>query len=265
MQLNVVFQNIFHGMHFAQEMNGKNVFFKFWPSAYIDYYRPKLPNVVCLAEVPLDNENGESTFLNKFSDELELPYIKTYVNEKSWLVEDKWYGTSILSKFPITSYETFNLPNPKLEIDHKDGTHWVMHDKGAQKVTIKVNDSNVTVYNLHYFPFHHFNRKINEPEFDKIRSQLVDLLLTSDNPLIICGDFNNRGVEIETAFRELFALGSLSKAITFSKKDFENNHEGADTQIDHILYSNNKFELLESSVEANYSDHCGIFAKFRFV
>lgn len=266
MDIKVVFQNLYHGMHFAGEYNSKDHFFKYNPSAYIDYYREFSPDIMCLAEIPLDNEVGDGIFLKKLSKELDLPNYKTYVNEKSWIVEDKYYGTAILSKFPITKYESFNLPNPRLEIDHPDGTHWIMHDKGAQKATLLINETETDVYNLHYFPFHHFNRKINEPEFKESRLKLSNILVSdSSRAALIAGDFNNKGLEIEEAFPELFESTNLRRAITFDRADFEENFEGDNTQIDHILYTANKINLISSKVESNYSDHAGITATFSII
>lgn len=264
MELRVVFQNIYQGMLFAGEKENKSIFYKYNPSAYINYYRNFKPNIVCLAEVPFDDENGNGVFIEKFSKELGLSYLKTYVNEKSWIVEDKYYGTAIFSKFPIKHYESFNLPNPKLEIDHKDGTRWLMHDKGAQKFSIELEDLIVNVFNLHYFPFHHFNRKINEPEFENIRKALADILLPNQNEAsLICGDFNNRGVEIEDAFTELFKNEELKRAITFNGVEFEQDFEGYGTQIDHILYTPKFLDLVSSKVEPAYSDHVGLSAIFK--
>lgn len=249
-------------MHFAGEVDKKDLFFKYWPSSYIEYYKETQSDIFCLAEAPLDDEKGNSTFLEAFSKALNLQYYKVYVNDKSWIVEGKWYGTVIFSKFPFISYESFNLPNPKLEVDHADGTHWIMHDKGAQKAQVEIGNTKINIFNLHYFPVHHFGKRIDDPELQPMRKSLAEILKPQKNEVsIITGDFNNKKVEIEQAFPEIFEGEQIKRAISFNPNDYFEK-KGDPTQIDHILYSTTRLKLLDSKVEKSYSDHVGLTASF---
>ena len=257
--IKLAFQNMYQGMHFAgKNENGVDIFYKYNPSAYIEYFKDHKLDFLCLAEAPLDTKDGQSLFLDALSTTLDLPHYEAYVNEKSWVVEGKYYGTVILSRYAIDEYETFNLPNPKLEADQPDGSHWVMHDKGAQKAKVTIDGHTVNIYNLHYFPFGHFGRRMEEEEFHPIRQELANIVKPqTDEVAIVCGDFNNRGLEIEVAFPELFDNNLLERTISFIDFDESLARMADKTQVDHVLITSG-ISLVKGQPECNYSDHCGI-------
>ena len=260
-KLKIVAQNLLQGMHLVDEVEKKKLFSKYWPSAYTEYYAKHKPDIVCFTEAPLDDKEGNSVFLDDFSEQLKLPHYKVYVNDASWLVEGKYYGMAILSRYEIENYESFNLPNPRLEVDHADGTHWIMHDKGAQKVTVEIGGKRINIFNLHYFPLFHFGRRIDEPEFHQIRADLAEILRPKKGEIsIVAGDFNNKDVDLEKAFPEIFEGELLNTSVLFDGKEYP-LYEGGETQLDHILYSEG-LKFLGGTVESNFSDHVGLTTEF---
>lgn len=250
-------------MHFAGERDDVDIFYGYKPSKYIEWFTNNKPDVLCLAEAPLDDGEGNSVFLSELAQKLGGYEYKVYVNDKSWIIEDKHYGTVILSKYPILEYESFNLPNPKLEVEHPDGSHWVMHDKGAQKALIDMSGKKVTVFSLHYFPVHHFKRRIEEEDFIPIRKALAKALTPYEgSESIVCGDFNNRGIHVRKAFPELFESDELSLAVEFDRNEVEPHYSGDGIQIDHILHSKG-LEVANKQVEYTFSDHCALLVDFK--
>ena len=118
----------------------------------------------------------------------------------------------------------------------------------------------LTIFNLHYFPFHHFHRQMNEAEFAGIRRELVAILLSSDHtPTIITGDFNNKGLDLQSAFPELFQHDQFRQAV-----EADTTVVGLREQFDHILYTPVFLEVQQSFVEQNYSDHYAVIADLTF-
>ena len=130
MKLKIIFANILQGMiHLGFNEKKENILGGFHPEKYIKYFSASRPDILCLAESVIDDENGNSSFIAELSKKCDLPYYKNLPGEKSWLVEDKFYGLSICSKFPFSEYKTLKLANPKIETIRPNGEHWIMHDK----------------------------------------------------------------------------------------------------------------------------------------
>src|SRR5690349_23091942 len=116
----VVFANLCQGLVYEGKKRRKDVFSKYWPSTYTSQYTALHPDIICLAEVPLDDEHGNSTFLQSFAQAVGAVTCRTDVHEKSWLVEGKYFGTAILSRYELRDYRTIELPNPRLEVKRPD-------------------------------------------------------------------------------------------------------------------------------------------------
>ncbi len=262
MRLRVVFANIYQGLHFAGEKDGEDVFFGFKPQLYGELFKNLNPDILCLAEMPFDTEDGQGQFITMLQDELGFASHESYVSNKSWIVEGKFYGSAIFSKHKIVDYAVTTLPNPKLEVIRSDGSHWVMHDKALQKAVISIGQKRLNVFNLHYFPFHHFGRSLMEPEFAVIRQQLADLVNPSKGEIsLVTGDFNNKAVKLDAAFPELLATGIFTEAIEYNRLEKEKYYQGDGIQVDHILFSSGLKRIL-AEVEDNYSDHPTLIADF---
>lgn len=262
MKFRVIFANIYQGMHFAGEKDGEDVFFGYQPHLYVELFKKLDPDILCLAEVPFDNQDGSGPFSSRLQEELGFISSKNYVSDQSWIIEDKFYGSAIFSKYKIVDYSVTPLPNPKLETDRPDGSHWVMHDKAVQKAVIQIDSKRLNVFNLHYFPFHHFGRSLIEDEFIDVRQKLADLVTSkNDEVSLITGDFNNKGNKLEMAFPELFGEGIFTEAIEFDRNKEEKYYEGDGIQVDHILFSPG-LKIIHAEVNDNYSDHPTLIADF---
>lgn len=260
LSIRVAFANICQGLKSEGRKDNRDVFSKYWPSAYQETYVQLNPDIVCMAEVPLDDECGNSQFVTAFSREIRAEDYRTDVLERSWLVEGKYYGNVIISKFTVKDYSTQQLPNPKFEVDNPDGSHWYLHDKTVQSATIEISGTPVRVFNLHYFPFHRFGHNMNEPELRPIRAALVrQLRLDEGIPTILAGDFNNGHDHLEVAYPELFEEGRLRDVVKFTSTDFVNYYPSHTFQLDHILCTQH-FTVGNTEVIHDNSDHRGLLA-----
>jgi endonuclease/exonuclease/phosphatase family metal-dependent hydrolase len=263
--IRVAFANICQGLICEGKKNHRDVFSRHWPSAYIDLYVSLDPDVICFAEVPIDDDSGNSRFLDCIAKGLGAVAFRADVHEKSWLVEGKYYGTAVVTRLPLVHYSSLKLPNPGLQVDNPDGSRWTSHDKTLQCATIAAPETEVRVFNLHYFPFTRFKRDIGESEFKPMRAALISQLRLSDGmPTIVTGDFNNGGGELKSSFPELFEGGQLTEAAEFGVDQFDDYYAGK-YQLDHVLYTRRHFRVTHSEIVRDNSDHRGIVADIDIV
>lgn len=252
--MRIVFANVTQCFVYANEVaeSESMLFKKFSIPDYIEYFKNINPDILCLSEVLIDDEENNSEFISRLSEACNLKYYKILRSEKSWIYVGKFYGMAIISKYPIMNYEFFKLPNPKFEIDRPNGDHWIMHDKYAQYAKINTINKNISLFNLHYFPVHHFKKDIDDLEMKKPREELTKYFMkeTLDAPTIITGDFNNKNKKLVKVFPELFEFGYLQEAIETDTTIVNGN-----SQLDHILYTPAYFELISSKAEKFLSDH----------
>lgn len=262
--IRVAFANMCQGLKSEGKKNNTDVFSRYWPSAYRETYLPLNPDIVFLTEVPFEDERGNSRFLTDFSSAMTADY-RGDATEQSWLVEGKYYGNAIISKFRLDDYQVMKLPNPRFEVNNPDGSHWVMHDKNVQSATILVDGISIRLFNLHYFPFHRFKHNMNEPELRPIRTAFIEQLRLEDKaPTILAGDFNNGHAHLDQAFPELFEDGRLKDAVQFETEDFIDYYPSDEFQLDHILYTPREFCVVKAKVIHDPSDHRGIVADLEF-
>lgn len=238
------------------------VYGKYWPSAFKEQYLDLNPDVICFTEAPIDDEQGTSVFINDVAKTMGAADYFIDVHERSWLLEGKHYGAALIGKYPLIDYKVLKLQAPHIEADRPDGTHWVMHSKSIQAVTIHLPDARVRLFNLHYFPFHYFHRTLKDPEFEATRRQLVDFVRANQSlPSIVAGDFNNNDDDLVDAYPELFENDLLREAIEFGPEQFDENYNGKH-QLDHILYSPKGLKLTYAEIVRDKADHRGILADF---
>lgn len=257
MQFSVVFANILGGHEFLGSAYGEMNFGELVLDKYVDAIAVRKPDLLSLAEVHLEDETS-SEMVQYMADKLGLPHYDVMGSAKSHIAEDKILGNAILSKYPILKNDHFLVKSPMIEVDRPNGEHWVMHDKLAQTVFAKIGNKVVALTSLHYFPFHHFNRKMNDPEFAPQRESLV-VHLTSEEVAtipIVTGDFNNKGFKLADAFPELFGA-DFSEAI-----EAESTIVGDTQQLDHILFKNTDIAVTASGTIQIPSDHLGLYATF---
>jgi endonuclease/exonuclease/phosphatase family metal-dependent hydrolase len=253
--MNIMYSNISGGLIFAGQTYGEMLFSKVSLEHYIDYFRGKHLDILCLSEVHLENKSS-SEMVARIASELKLPHHSSLALSQSHLDTSKRLGMSVISRHPITSQEEFTIPSPGIEVDRPNGDHWKMFDKGAQRVHLDIDGTEIAVVNFSYFPFHHFNRRVVEPEFKPLRQQLLEILVSDRSiPTIITGDFNSKGYAISEAFPELFADHALQRAIAA-----ETTVIGATEQLDQILYQPKYFTSGDDFAEENGSDHLAIGA-----
>ena len=258
--IRVEFENISGGLLMIGEEHEDMSFQHVSLKDYIAHFRKSKPDILALSEVPIERENGSSAMVERLAVALGLPYYRYYYQSRSHLKPDKYMGLAVLSKYSVEQYSTFWLSNPKLEVTKPDGSQWILFDKGVQQLTLNVHGRQLIVFNLHYFPFHHFRRQMTEPEFVGIRQELVDILLSKIYlPTIITGDFNNKGLHLQKAFPELFQHGQFRQAV-----EVETTVVGLSEQFDHILYTPALLQVQRGFAEPNYSDHYAVIADISF-
>jgi endonuclease/exonuclease/phosphatase family metal-dependent hydrolase len=262
--MRIISANVSQGFVYASGLKSSEgmIFRKFSIPDYVQYFKRNNPDILCLCEILIDDANGNSEFAETLSAECELPYYKVLKTETSWLYVGRYYGTAILSKYPIEDYEFFKLPNnPRFEINKPNGDHWILHDYYAQFARLNINNKKLNLFNLHYFPVHHFNHKLSDPEMKPSREALVEYLESkgNSNPTVITGDFNNKNDKLDSVFPELFNLGGLKECI-----ETETSIVDGAAQLDHILYSPASLELKKGYAEKYLSDHYALIADISF-
>jgi len=259
--MNIVYSNVSGGLVFAGKTYGEMLFRKISVESYIEYFKTRQIDILSLSEVHLENKTT-SKMVEHIARELGLKHHASLALSGSHLDTSKQLGMAVISRYPITAQEEFAIPSPKLEVTRPNGEHWVMLDKGGQRVILDVDGKAIGLVNFSYFPFHHFGRRVDEPKFKELRRQLLDVLIANDKntPTIITGDFNNKGVPLDKAFPELFENNSLNQAVKVSSTVI-----GCDDQLDHILYQPKFFSAENSFAEKNNSDHLAIGASLRLL
>lgn len=257
--MKIVYSNISGGLIFAGKTYGEMLFSKISLENYIDYFTKKDADIICLDEVHLEDKTS-STMVERIAKECSMPYYTSLALHASHLDTSKQQGLAIMSRYPIIHQEEMLVKSPELEIIRPNGDHWRLFDKGAQKVIVEVNGKPVTIVNLSYFPFHHFNRRLDEEEFSEARKQFIDSILDTENdyPIIVVGDFNNKNVPLDNGFPELFANNLFEKAVAV-----KSTVVGCDDQLDHILYQPKFYKASNQFSELNGSDHLAIGAELK--
>lgn len=254
------FENISGGLLMVGERHGDMSFEHLSLRKYITHFQENQPDILALSEVPMEKEDGASVMVERLVAALNLPYYRCSCQSRSHLEPDKYLGLAVLSKYCIEHYDSFYLPNPGLRVTKADGARWILFDKGVQQLTLNIQGRRLTVFNLHYFPFHHFHRQMNEAEFAGVRQELVEILLSRSHlPTIITGDFNNKGLHLQTAFPELFQHDQFRQAV-----EVETTVVGLREQFDHILYTPALLQVQRGFAEPNYSDHYAVIADISF-
>ena len=231
--------------------------------------------------------------LQELSHALGMPYIRYEINgpcfENVPEIQGKYYGQAILSKHPIENYKAIEIHEPDIvdpstfsdqTID--DGTE--PHRKFVQKALINHDGALINFVNLHSIPFHLFIKNgsplsINDPDLDKWRQRLNDIIRPNNNsPVILAGDFNNADCSIKELLPDLFEGNSLSNCIDFSSTPasvvFDRAKEQTsnqlvntsaqsyqDTQVDYLL-SSPSLRTSNKKVLVTPSDHPALFAQF---
>jgi hypothetical protein len=247
-------------IHEGYNEKKENIFAGFHPEKYIDYFVKSQPDILCMAECLMDTPDGNSSFVAELSALCHLSYYKNLVGEKAFFVKDKFYGLSICSRFPIISYQTLQLANPKIETIRPNGDYWVMHDKYIQKAVLGLADNKfINITNTHMFPFQHFNKHFWDKEFASYRNQWAQMLIPDNSSSLIMGDFNTVGISLEKAFPELKIGQNLQSLVSYSGKEYQPKY-AYDTQIEYILATQD-IKPIFAKEDMCYSDHPFLIAE----
>lgn len=262
MKVKIMFANVLQGFVYYPTQGNTNsmLFSKFSIRDYVEYFTQKQPDILCIAELLIDDEHGNSYFADQISSSVNLPYRYILPTEQSWLYDDKLYGMGIFSKYPIVEQESFLLPNPNLEVIRPNGDHWYMHDKSAQFVRLNINNKAVSLFNLHYFPVHHFNENMQsafmQPFLESLETTLLDR--GDGTKTIICGDFNNKSCLLTDCLPTLFTEHGFTESIIAETTVVEKKE-----QYDHILVSPD-LEVSMTHAEKFLSDHYSLETQLQF-
>jgi hypothetical protein len=80
--LKIVFANIYQGLLYEGKVGEKDIFSKYWPEAYAEQYAALNPDIICLAEAPMDDEDGNSRFVADFARQMGAVDYRTDVHAK---------------------------------------------------------------------------------------------------------------------------------------------------------------------------------------
>ncbi|HMI09151.1 MAG TPA: endonuclease/exonuclease/phosphatase family protein [Candidatus Saccharimonadales bacterium] len=257
--MKIIYSNISGGFIFAGQTYGEMLFSKVSLENYIEYFREKDADIISLSEVHLEDKTN-SQMVEYMAKELDMPYHSSLALDSSHLDTNKRMGMAIISRYPIIDQEELIIPSPGIEVVRPNGEHWKMLDKGGQRVNLQIDNKIISIINFSYFPFHHFNRRLDDPEFSDVRQQLIKILLGKNEAAstIITGDFNNKNIKLDIAFPELFTDNLLAEAV-----QAQSTVIGYDEQLDHILYQPRFYKAENQFVELNGSDHLAIGAELK--
>lgn len=185
MELKIGFINIFEGCSFSKLGNPHEL------SYYQQLFSKHSFDLLFIAECPIDNKKGESTFVNSIAKVLGIRYVSCCASDVAFIGATRYSGIAILSRFPISQYHVIKYYNPKLSVEKDNGVVWHSHDKFIQsgKVTLP-NGQAISIINTHVLPLTIFGHEMDSAIGMKIFSTLESTLDVIEAPLILAGDFN---------------------------------------------------------------------------
>ncbi len=214
------------------------------------------PDIVFLQEVTGENIKHEKKFNNWPTEkhyEFLADTIWTYYSyAHNAIYPHGHHGNLILSKFPITEWQNFDISTN------------LMEKRGLLKAMITLprenqKDLRLCVYNTHL----NLTQIGRNKQFKKIKEE-INSLIEPDLPLIMAGDFNDwnskavqyfeKELQIREAFNEIH--GEVPKTFPSPFPVIS---------LDRIFYRNidiKECSLLETDKAKSMSDHLGIIATF---
>ena len=245
--LRVATLNIAHGRKDSpnQLMNGEQTFRNNLDDVAA-VLRDKKPHVVALQEA-----DAVSTWSGKFDHVAYLagkagyPWRVHAINADSWLYS---YGTALLTGLPISESikHTFEPSPPTL-------------NKGFVLASIEWKPGHeIESRTIDFISVHlDFSRKaVREQQID----EMIELLLSRNNPTIILGDFNSEWFTEASVIKELMQKSRF----TAYKPDAPGYNTYKDMRLDWILISNNLEFVSYNALPDVLSDHAMIVAEIRF-
>jgi endonuclease/exonuclease/phosphatase family metal-dependent hydrolase len=195
-------------------------------------------DIVCLQEIHGDHKKRGNQ-LEKLADKVwtEFAYGKNSASTNGH------HGNAILSRFPIKNWENLNISGHRID------------KRGVLHAELDVKGKNLHVLVTHLGLFQVWRKKQLESVIKRVRSHIAD-----DEPLILCGDFNDWN---EYATRVLH--DSLGLQEVFEKKTGKHARTFPNWMpflcLDRIYLRGFKFsspQTLSSKKWRNLSDHLPI-------
>ena len=168
---------------------------------------------------------------------------------------DKMYGVALISKYPISSYETF----PIFATDEdKALIAWggpYAEDRVVIVAEIDVDGNPVTVITTH--------AGLTDNERNGFLQVVSDTLETSDNPVILMGDLNMEPAEegIQKISESFKNTADVNPDVTYT---FPGEENGERLFIDYVFAPKNSKITSFNVINKQTSDHLPVIAEFEF-
>jgi len=217
------------------------------------------PDLVFLQEVTGENIKHEKKFDNWPTEkhyEFLADNIWTYYSyAHNAVYPHGHHGNLVLSKYPITSWENFDISTN------------IMEKRGLLKANIEVITDQKDSITLNTFNTHlNLLQLGRNKQFDKIKEE-INKLSDPSAPLILAGDFNDWNTKAISFFKEHLEINEVFHEIQGrTPKTFPSPFPIM--SLDRIFYKNLRIincYLLESEKAKSMSDHLGIVAEFEII
>jgi endonuclease/exonuclease/phosphatase family metal-dependent hydrolase len=217
----------------------------------LDYYAAVLkehaPDIVCLQEAYMYRgpREGQAEYLGEHSG---YPHVISVPLSESHIADDAYLSLGILSRYPISTSNYKQFPNPRLTAVGPAGDYWKLFDKGYIEATIERDDGTVGLVNAHCFPLHYFGASPTEARFAAMWAAFAqDLMaLRRANPAVAALDLNYEPI------RHVLAQVLRPDGYVTAFEHTPTTPEGM--QQDYILVDH-RVRLLETTITPTKSDH----------
>lgn len=227
--------------------------YNFCNLSYISEYLQKYnPDVIAFQEIHCSESESQAEVI---SQKLGLNYFVLDSYDVSHVNPNYMLSQSIISRFPIVAHSFELYPNLGLNIVVNGKDMGKMHDKGATRVTLKIeNNDDLEIITTHLPPFRKLKLDPKSREAKVLVTSVDSLMRPSLPKAIIMGDFNYNEESLKSLMPSVFGDGIeevLQKTATTPKGRC----------YDHVLFKG--VELLSSSVCSDaLTDHYPIISEF---
>jgi len=174
-------------------------------------------------------------------------------------------GQAILSNFEIAKIDVITLEKP-LNSPYYYNALYI--DRLIQIASVNINNQAVTLMNLHLEAFHEETRLRHAIVVKDIFEQYAKM-----GPVLLFGDFNSQPIvdSLNTSAIEIILQSEGIQSVVIDKDYSENprtfftySSANPERMIDHIFYTEDDFEVIESKVlfdAEEISDHLPLYTK----
>lgn len=160
-------------------------------------------------------------------------------------------GNALLSRYPMTSYNTYKVLAPSESERRPDEKLWY-EDRVIIKSTIDFNGEDITVLVTHF--------GLNYLERERIVAKLIEIIDETKTPLILMGDFNSTPTDERKYIQPIFDRLTSATAVTGKELVPTFSTYNPQLPIDYIFVSKH-FEVLECDIpQIKTSDHFPVTA-----